>query len=80
MILDQSQPSRRTVNLQMWDSAGKNRHLENMFLAFDVEDPKREMALLLHYAGPEVMDLLEILPESTTPVSADTPPDECQQH
>ena len=38
--------------------------LENLFVAFKVTDNKQQRALLLHYAGPEVMDIFETLSET----------------
>ena len=46
------------------------RRLETLLVVIDMIDmdsPKRKQALLLHYAGTEVMDIYETLPELGRP-------------
>ena len=38
--------------------------LENLFVAFRVTDDQQMRALLLHYSGPEVMDIFETLSDT----------------
>ena len=44
---------------------------ENLLLAMDISEPKRKKALLLHYAGQDVHDIFDTLPEPP----ADAPPE-----
>ena len=40
------------------------KRLDNLFTAFAVTDAKQRRALLLHYAGPEVSDVFDTLPDT----------------
>ncbi|XP_038060081.1 uncharacterized protein K02A2.6-like [Patiria miniata] len=40
------------------------KRLENLFVAFNIVDDKQQRALLLHYAGQEVMDIFETLADT----------------
>ncbi|XP_071510902.1 uncharacterized protein [Diadema antillarum] len=40
------------------------KRLDNLFTAFAVKDAKQQRALLLHYAGPEVSDIFDTLPDT----------------
>lgn len=42
------------------------RPLENVFVAFNVTENKQKRALLLHYAGEEVMDVFDTLGDTRT--------------
>ena len=56
------------------------KHIENMFVAFAVTDAARKKALLLHYAGADVMDIHDTLPEpDETDVDPDQKMDEYQK-
>ena len=39
------------------------KRLENLFIALDIDDKRRQRALLFHYAGSEVADIFDTFPE-----------------
>jgi hypothetical protein len=40
------------------------QRLENLFIALNIHTDSRKRALLLHYAGPEVYDIFDALPDA----------------
>ena len=40
------------------------KRLENLFVAANITDKKRQRALLLYYAGDEVQEIFDTLPET----------------
>ena len=40
------------------------KRLENLFVAANIKNAERQRALLLHYAGEEVCDIFEVLPDT----------------
>ena len=39
------------------------KRLENLYIALDIDDKRRQRALLIHYAGSEVADIFDTFPE-----------------
>ena len=46
------------------------KRLDNLFVAFNITDDKQQRALLLHYSGPEVMDIFETLGDTGSDYSS----------
>ena len=38
------------------------KRFENLLVALDMDDKRRQLALLFHYAGPEVADIFDTIP------------------
>ena len=51
-----------------------SRLTNNLFVAYDITDESRKKALLLTYAGNDLNDIVESLPDSETQPGADESP------
>ena len=49
---------------------------ENFLVTMQIDEPRRQKALLLHFAGERVNGIYSALPESPTPLDGDDTPNE----